>query len=403
MNRYLRAAMDLAEKQRELGELLDTPAETRAENYDAQLTAAKAAVQTAHVGVENAALIEPVIPEHREDTPGGRELRAMLDSANMGEIFDSIIGHHAPTGKGAELQQHFGLNANQIPLAMLETRAVTGAPTDVGQNQQPILPYVFPDSVAAFLGVDMPTVGVGEAIFPILSTAPVPGTPAENALPTGTGIDTDGFSTGTFTAEVLSPGRIQAAFFYSREDRARFAGMDSALRENLSMGLSDGLDAQVVAGTNGLLAGTNLANHAQAAATTFAQYIDQFAFGRVDGRYASTTAAIRAVMGAGSYADCGATYRNNSVDRSALDRLMELTGGIRVSDHVPAVASSKQNAIIRLGMRRDMVTPIWEGITIISDEVTKAAQGQLVITAVMLFANKILRTDGFYKQEVNTS
>ena len=40
-----------------------------------------------------------------------------------------------------------------------------------------------------------------------------------------------------FSAEVLSPSRIQASFFYSREDRARFAGMDESLRENLSDGL----------------------------------------------------------------------------------------------------------------------------------------------------------------------
>ena len=41
--------------------------------------------------------------------------------------------------------------------------------------------------------------------------------------------------------------------------------MDEALRMNLSDGLSDGLDKQILAGTNGLLAGTNLANHAASA------------------------------------------------------------------------------------------------------------------------------------------
>ena len=38
-------------------------------------------------------------------------------------------------------------------------------------------------------------------------------------------------------------------------------GMDAALRENLSMGLADGLDKAIIAGTNGLLTGTNLADH----------------------------------------------------------------------------------------------------------------------------------------------
>ena len=46
------------------------------------------------------------------------------------------------------------MSGNVIPLALLRTRAVTPAPTNVGTNQQPIIPMVFPDSVAAFLGVD---------------------------------------------------------------------------------------------------------------------------------------------------------------------------------------------------------------------------------------------------------
>ena len=205
--------------------------------------------------------------------------------------------------------------------------------------------------------------------------------------------------TGAFSADVLSPARLQASFLYSREDRARFAGMDSALRENLSMALADGLDKEILAGTNGLLTGTNLANHNAAAITTYDNYVSQFGYDRVDGKYASTVGELRAVVGAGTYAHMGKVYRNNTVDTPVLDRLMGITGGVRVSDHVPAVAASKQNAVIRLGLRRDMVSPIWDGVSLIPDEITKASEGQIRLTAVMLHAVKILRTDGFYKQQ----
>ena len=127
-----------------------------------------------------------------------------------------------------------------------------------------------------------------------MTTAPDVHTPAEYA-------DADE-TAHTFTADVLTPSRLQAAFQYSREDRARFAGMDAALRENLSMGLSDALDEEILTGDNGLLEGTNLANHNVSAVTTYALYRSQFGYGRVDGRYASTTAAIRVVMGADTYA-----------------------------------------------------------------------------------------------------
>ena len=104
-------------------------------------------------------------------------------------------------------------------------------------------------------------------------------------------------------------------------------------------------------------------------------------------------------MGSATYAHAGGQYRHANADDVALDRLTEITGGVRVSAHVPAVANSKQNVLIRLGMRRDMVAPVWGGVTLIPDEITKAANGQIVLTAVLLHAVKILRTGGFYKQQ----
>ena len=187
------------------------------------------------------------------------------------------------------------------------------------------------------------------------------GTPAENA-------DADE-TTGSFSASVLSPARLQSAFFYSREDRARFAGMAESLRQNLSDALSDGLDKQIIAGTNGLLTGTNLTAHNVDAVTSFASYVSEFGFSRVDGKWASTAADLRALVGAGTYAHMGGVYRSNESDMNALDRLMAITGGVRVSAHIPAVSNAhKQNAVVRRGIRRDMVAPVWEGVTLIPDE-----------------------------------
>ena len=324
-----------------------------------------------------------------------RELRSLIDRANVGEIFECALEHRATEGPEAELQAHYGLAANSIPLTMLETRAVTPAPGQVAQNQSAIIPGVFPDSAAAFLGIDMPTVGVGEAVYPVLTTNATVGTPAENAAQAET--------TGSFSADVLSPSRLQAAFFYSREDRARFAGMDEALRANLSDALSDALDAQILAGTNGLFTGQILTNHNVTTATTFDLYLAGLAYGRVDGKYASTAGDLKILMGSHAYGHAGRVYRNTSVDRTALDRLMEVSGGVKVSAHVPAESSNRQNAVVRLGMRRDMVACIWQGISLIPDEITLAANGQIKLTAVMLHAVKLLRADGFYKQQLQSA
>ena len=344
----------------------------------------------------------PVVHTLETRSSEGRELRSLIHRANVGEIFDAALSKRSVDGASAEIQQHYGLDQNQIPLALLvktwpdadelETRAVTPAPGNVGQEQQTIAPYVFPDSAAMFLGVDMPTVGVGEQVFPVLTAELAVGAPAENADQAET--------TGAFSADVLSPGRLQASFSYSREDRARFAGMDSALRENLS----DGLDNQILAGTNGLFTGTNLANNNQTENDTFESYPSHLCWDQIDGRYAAMAKDLALLVGAATYKDLGATYRNDSVDRSALDRLMELTSGVRVSAHVPAPATNRQNVVIRRGMSTTAVAPVWEGITIIPDEVTKAAAGQIVITAVMLFAMRVLRTGaGLVKQGTDHS
>ena len=327
--------------------------------------------------------------------PEDPEKRELVDRASVGDVFAAAVEQRATEGATKELQDEAGLLADSIPLELLEERTtgVTPAPTTVGANQRPIIPAVFPQAAAAFLRIPQPRVATGEAVYTVLSTSAVPGTPAKGA-------DQD-HSTAGFTALTLSPARIQASLFFTREDRARLAGMSEALRENLNMALSDKLDEEILAGTNGLLTGTILANHNVNAATDFAGYLSNFGYGRVDGRYATTTADLRAVVGAATYAHMGASYRNASVDRNVLDRLGEITGGVRVSAHVPDAAGTpaKQNAVIRRGGRMDYVAPLWQGVQLIVDPYTMAKSGEIIVTGVMLYAIQLLRAAGFYKQQ----
>ena len=310
-----------------------------------------------------------------------KERAELYAKASVGDLVYALVNGRSGVQGGAmaELQKEYGLGDNEIHIRQLtpETYAVTPAPGNTQETQQPTIPYVFPQSVSAFLGVDMPTVGVGEAVFPVLTKELDVRTPNENAEADET--------TGAFSADVLGPSRIQASFFYSREDRARFAGMDESLRENLSMGLADGLAEQIIAGTNGLLTGTNLANHNVNAETTYALYRSQFAYARVDGRFASMTSDIRVVMGTSAYAHAAGQYRGNNDNMDALMSLQSALGGVMVSAHVPAVSGTKQNAIVRLGLRRDMVAPIWENVALVPDEVTLVKKGQIQVVSQFKF------------------
>ena len=325
------------------------------------------------------------------DDPESRELARLESRASLGGIFSAAIEHRQTDGETAELQQHLNLGANQIPLALLrepvETRAVTPAPTDVGQTQSTIIPGVFPRAAASWMSVDMPTVPVGDATFPVLATNAAPGTPAKGAEQAET--------TGSFTASVLTPGRIQASFFYNREDRARFAGMDESLRMNLSDALSDKLDERIL---NLLFTSSAIAEKAATAVLDFSAF-RQDVYERIDGTFAWGADDLRILVGAPTLGVMAKTYLASTDSMNILDHLTRDAGGLRVSAHVPAVASNKQDALIRRGMRRDAISPVWEGVTLIPDEVTKAGTGQIVVTAVLLYAATVLRGGGFYRIE----
>ena len=397
MKHAVRIAVRLSEVRERLNELSgieDLSEEHRAEldTLTAEYADLEARGRAAALAQEEATLNpEPPDPEKQE----------LIGAASVADVFAAAVEQRSTEGATKELQDELGLMGDSIPLDLLagdleeRTTGVTPAPSDVGVTQAPIVPYVFPDAAAAFLRIPQPRVSVGERLYTVLTTALTAGTPAKGAE--------QDHSTGAFTAFELSPARIQGSFFIAREDRARLAGMESSLRENLSMALADELDQQVLTGSEGLFAGTNLAGNDVSTATDFAAFLSGLAYGRVDGRYASGTGGLRILMGAASYAHAGATYRNNSVDRNALDRLGEITAGVRVSAHVPEVASTKQNAIVRRGARMDAVTPIWEGVQLIVDPYTQAKAGEIIVTAVMLYAHRVLRKAGFHKQAIKVS
>ena len=334
-------------------------------------------------------------------TPGtveDRAYRELVGRGNVGSVIEAVVEHRQTVGADAELQKHHGLASNQITLELLrlpreEHRALTPGPTNVGTVESPILLPVFATGAGAFMSIDRPTVPMGDAVFPVLTTRPTVGGPHSDSTDAPE-------TTGAFASNLLAPERLQASFIYKRVDVARFPGMDPSLRTALNEGLEEALDKEAIAGTAGLLTATNLpVNAAESAIKTFPQFLSQFGFSRVDGRYASEVSDVRTVCGAATYALMGATYRADESAMTALGELRSMTGGVRVSAHVPAVATAKQNSVIRLGSRRDMIQPTWAGVTIIVDETTLSGTGEIEITAVLLMNTKILRAGGFHKQE----
>ena len=252
---------------------------------------------------------------------------------------------------------------------------------------------VFASGDGAFLGIERPTVPTGDAAYPVLSTMPSvkgPFAGSDNAAQTD----------ATFVATNLSPERLQASFSYRRTDAARFAGLDASLRLALNGGLQEALDDQAISGTDGLLTSTNLPNNNVNATTTFALYLSGLLYGRVDGRYARTPGDVRMIVGAGTFTHASAAYKGNNSDESGVERLQEKSGGLMVSAHVPDVASSKQNALIRLGMERGAaVQPMWQGVSLVVDEFTRAAYGEIIVHAILQANFAITRKAQWFKNQ----
>ena len=354
--------------------------ETRSTDEDTELTTATTEYADVNAklvaeGERERTRLEAARLVHTTD-PAVRENRALLSRGNLGEVITAVREKRSPDGATLEAQQAHECGPNQWPVdgIRLEQRAVTPSIGNVATEEADVLTPVFETGVGAFLGVDRPPVPMGDAVYPVLTTRPTVGGPHSDSTDVP---DT----TGGFDADLLAPERIGASFVYRRMDAIRFPAMDPALRMALNMGLEEKLDYEVIAGANGLLTGANLANHNVAAVTAFADYISRFAYARVDGRFAAELADLRTVAGAGTYGHMGSVYRSNNADYSVVDSLMAKTAGVRVSAHVPAVsAAHKQNAVIRLGKRRDMVQPVWQAVTIIVDEYGElAGKGEIEV------------------------
>ena len=329
-----------------------------------------------------------------------RELARLTERANVGDILSATFEKRQTSGAAAELQKHFGIGSHQVPLSMLkvdrgvEERAAATVPASIGAAAQgEVITPVFASGDGAFLGIERPTVPVGDAAYPVLSTMPSVKGPYSDSTEA---VQTD----ATFVATNLSPERLQASFSYRRTDASRFAGLDASLRLALNGGLQERLDQQAIEGTDGLLTATNLPNNNVNTISTFALYLSGLLYGRVDGRYARTPSDIRMILGQGTFSHASAAFKGNNSDESGVERLQEKSGGLMVSAFIPDVASNRQNCLIRLGMERGAaIQPMWEGVSLIVDEFTRAAFGEVIIHAILLANFAITRKAQWHKQQ----
>ncbi len=269
----------------------------------------------------------------------------------------------------------------------------TPGPGDVGASQAPILGRVFARTAGAFLGVDMPSVSIGEATFPVLSTGASVATLAKGAESSA--------AAGAFEVTTLDPRRVQARFKIRVEDLARLRGMEEALRADLREAIGDALDKAIInadgtaPAVQGFLANLTDPSAPGAAVATWSDFIKAAASG-VDGKFAQSLQDVRVVVGPATY-QVAASVLDSTGSPTASDYLISRSGGFRASDNLPAPDASVQAALLHKAGAGggNAVMPIWEGVQVIRDVFSASETGEVILSAIALYSFRVLRADAY--------
>ena len=322
--------------------------------------------------------------------------------AKLANFVSAALSGRPVEGAERELQLELGL-ANVpflcVPWSLLEL--ATSLPDDSGQQNTTVIQRLFADSVAARLGVSLPTVAAGTAEYLPIISGTTPQMTAQGAAVAGQ-------ADAGFSPEKLSPKRLTAQYTLRIEDLAVLPALEDAIREDLRGAFVEQMNNRIL---NGQLSADGTTNPEDVrgiftamlpAAPTEAKPTDPtlgdvaaFIGGGVDGRRARSLAEVTALLAPQGYGQMAGLVNANQ------DPTERYAANLVVSDLVPDFVYQaksgvgKNDGLSKYALRAKSagtpaVAPVWEGFILIRDEVTAAAKGEVVLTAHMLWNFAIL-------------
>ena len=358
------------------------------QDTEAQLRAAIASAPDADPAVDPT--VDPEVRERLElrgRASFGRYLAAMLTGQPI---------------SGAEAEYQAACKTPGIPIDLFEqdrpeTRAdaASGVPaTGAGATLAPIQPFVFSQSIAPMLGIEMPTVGSGSYSEMTISTALTAAAKNKATVQESTA--------AVLTPATATPRSIRGRLTLNLEDIAAIgqANFESALRQNAQAVVSDALDTQVISGDgsapnlNGLIKQLTDPTDPTAIAT-FDMFVEAFS-DAIDGLWAPMMADVSMVSNVDAYKLAAKTFRGTAANggpvETAADYLRKATGGFWTSKRMPATASNLARGIVyrrgRTGLRTACL-PTWGSIAV-DDIYSDAQSGQRHFTLNILVGSQVL-------------
>ena len=194
---------------------------------------------------DNEAQYRAALLAEDQDVPEAPDRVELRSAVSLSDYLGAYRNRQNISGAAAELNSELKLEGNKIPFEIMgevETRAdaASASPSTTAVNLRPIQPFVFASSVAPMLGVDMPTVGIGTAAAPYITTALSASSKAKGAAAES--------SAAVIGVKSMTPKRVSARLTWRLEDEVSFGAPDfeSALRNNLRMAMSDKLDSFIL-------------------------------------------------------------------------------------------------------------------------------------------------------------
>ncbi|MDE0479228.1 MAG: hypothetical protein OXI13_06335 [Gammaproteobacteria bacterium] len=178
-----------------------------------------------------------------EDTGEGAEFREIRGRVRVGEYVAAAMEQRAAQGAELEYNSAIKVPGNELPLELLAPEHRTTTNTDSSVTQGTWLDRLFADTAAMHVGVRFQSVPSG-----VLS---VPQTTAgASAAQRGRG---EAVADAAWTVGVteIKPARNSVRAVLSSEDTYRLPGLEAALRRELGMALTEGVDRAVFLGDAG--------------------------------------------------------------------------------------------------------------------------------------------------------
>ena len=317
----------------------------RTEAEDAELIEQTTAIQKLEPELRAALAVEDDAERLAREAGGAvdaetRERLELRNRATLGGFLRAALQGRLPGGVEAEYAAACKVT-DGIPLDLFEqdrpteTRevehradAVSPAPaTGQGATLAPMQPFVFADSIAPRLGIQMPQVGSGNYSEATISTALTAAAKAKSGTQESTA--------AALTTVTASPRRISARLSVAMEDVAQIGvgNFEAALRENARAVLSDAYDTQCINGNGtppnveGLVAQlTDPTNPTSVAG--FDDFVEAFA-DQIDGLWASTLREVSILANVDSYKLSAKKFRDRVIDTGQ-------RGGVSLGDESAA-------------------------------------------------------------------